>query len=546
LSDQPVWLPELQNLLERLWDDEFSNQDRGRLNELLRAGKGQQEYFITYSAINNRLALHISHPLVVSPGMFSAQESEAWPESGIRGSQFETVQDSGPLPPASAAGPRPAAMPLRALFSVLDPSGWSWPTQGGVLLGYLGAFLLIGAGLLAAWALQAPNRPFSGPLRLAKATRLSPPGSAVKPTPADRKAESAGNSKSAGWRGGVLQIGENVMSRESLIGKEVILNAGGCKIAYNRGTIVSLRGPFGFGVPTATSGALQYGTSTVRVEKGYDFTLSIASIQLTCAGGEFGVELDRNGDGWIQVFGGTVAVRLLGNGLEATRTTRTMSLGEGESLRFRRRDGACVATVIHDGRLAVELASRMPPRLPPQNGGKEAAQLASARKQDGVAMPGNAVPGVSGAGDGSSLLPVSTQDGPFEAAWPENTVGVARFTLSAAAPRYKLEDLVPGRCVLQLRFAARRFVICALRLNGKDIPLPDERFDGTVGQISAVTLRDGFLGGNGVNVLEFDVRATEPGQVLPRHLTGTDGPIAMSAEVLPLSRVEEGKSPHAK
>ena len=211
-----------------------------------------------------------------------------------------------------------------------------------------------------------------------------------------------------------------------------------------------------------------------------------------------------------------MAVRLLGNGLEAIRTTRTMSLGEGESLRFRRRDGACVATVIHDGRLAVELASRMPPRLPPQNGGRRRRNSRRPGNKTALRMPGNALPAASGAGDDSSLAAASTQDGPFDAARPETQIGIAGFTLSARGAA-----LQAGRSrTRQVRVATaiRRTPVCdfahAPQWQGHSIARRS-RFDGTVGQISAVTLRDGFLGGNGVNVLEFDVRARSPGRSCP-------------------------------
>ena len=66
-----------------------------------------------------------------------------------------------------------------------------------------------------------------------------------------------------------------------------------------------------------------------------------------------------------------------------------------------------------------------------------------------------------------------------------------------------------------MRFVAHRFVVYAIRLNGKEILLPAEPFGGTVRQLGAVMIREGFVAGDGINVLEFDVRSTEPGQVLP-------------------------------
>ena len=286
----------------------------------------------------------------------------------------------------------------------------------------------------------------------------------------------------------------------------------------------------------------------MRVEKGYNFTLSLPSIQLTCQGGEFGVELDRKGDGWIQVFAGTAAMQLLDSGGEATRVSRTISLGENESVRFRQSNGACVATVIRNAQLAVELAGRMPARLPPQNGGKEADPGRVGREQDAVAVPGNAVPRAARTGDNSSLLLVSSKTALLTRT--ANEQNCHRPLPVVGSPCRKRttsrRNLVPGRVLLRLRFAVRRFVICAMRLNGNDVPLPEEPLAGTVRQIGAVTLPDGFLGGTGVNVVELDVRSLEPGQVLPAELRGTDGPIVVTAEVILVPRAQQAKAPQAK
>ena len=49
-------VPELHNLFDRLQDDDFSENDRLRLNELLAAGDEQRRCFITYADIHSWLA----------------------------------------------------------------------------------------------------------------------------------------------------------------------------------------------------------------------------------------------------------------------------------------------------------------------------------------------------------------------------------------------------------------------------------------------------------------------------------------------------------
>jgi hypothetical protein len=152
-----------------------------------------------------------------------------------------------------------------------------------------------------------------------------------------------------------------------------------------------------------------------------------------------------------------------------------------------------------------------------------------AQKRNPIALPGGAA-AAAPTDNGSTCTLVSTQDNSLSATGPRIHTRTTRFSLAELAPQVKPADLVPGRSMLEVRFAAHRFVMCAIRLNGKAIPLPEERFDGTLRQVGAVMLRDGFVAGEGINVLEFNVRDTEPGQVLPEVLSG-EGPLVVTAEV---------------
>ena len=141
------------------------------------------------------------------------------------------------------------------------------------------------------------------------------------------------------------------------------------------------------------------------------------------------------------------------------------------------------------------------------------------------------MPAASETGTLLTCVLVSTGKGPLDAPGSTNHTRGVRFSLSELMPHVNRADLVPGKCVLEVRFVARRFVVYAIRLNGKEIPLPEERFDGAVEQIGAVRIHDGFVGGDGTDVLEFDVRNTEPGQVLPQVLDSDDGPVAARLRV---------------
>ena len=133
----------------------------------------------------------------------------------------------------------------------------------------------------------------------------------------------------------------------------------------------------------------------------------------------------------------------------------------------------------------------MPPRLPPQDGGKEPSPAALAWKPNATALKGSAAALPVAAETGTFLLcaRASTGKSPPDAPGLTNHTRGVRFSLSELLPHVNRADLVPGKCLLEVRFVARRFVVYAIRLNGKEVPLPEERFDGAVEQIGAEDLR---------------------------------------------------------
>ena len=208
--------------------------------------------------------------------------------------------------------------------------------------------------------------------------------------------------------------------------------------------------------------------------------------------------------------------------------------------------------MIRDAQLAVELAGRMPARLPPQNGGMEATQLALAENKTPLRWQATLCPGPRG--------PATTR----RCCW-------FRSKTALLTPHRQRAELASGASPCRKSFPCRKrrpassrrtscpagvrcgcgspprgFAIRGVRLNGKDVPLPGEPLAGTVRQIGAVTLPDGFLGGTGVNVLEFDVAQLGAGQVLPAELRGTHGPVVVTAEVILVPRAQQAKAPQAK
>ena len=127
----------------------------------------------------------------------------------------------------------------------------------------------------------------------------------------------------------------------------------------------------------------------------------------------------------------------------------------------------------------------MPPRLRPQNGGKEPTQVALAEKQDAVALPGNALPRAARPATTRRCCWFQRKTALLTPHGQRTKLSPPASLLSQALPHDKPQDLVPGRILLRLRFAVRRFAIRAMRLNGNNVPLPEEPLAGTVRQIGA-------------------------------------------------------------
>jgi hypothetical protein len=104
---------------------------------------------------------------------------------------------------------------------------------------------------------------------------------------------------------------------------------------------------------------------------------------------------------------------------------------------------------------------------------------------------------------------VSMRHNPGDAARAPILPVAVRFTLSQLAPHLKPSQLGVEKYLLRLRFVARGLVVCAVRLNGKPLRLPEQPLDGVVRQIGAIAIRDALVGGEQSNLLEFDLKSPD-------------------------------------
>ena len=145
-----------------------------------------------------------------------------------------------------------------------------------------------------------------------------------------------------------------------------------------------------------------------------------------------------------------------------------------------------------------------------------------------------AAPGPTGSSGGgvsaSATIPV---------AWglPTSSVGDG----STAPRRLQPGSVLPQRCAggpgagkeHPARAVCRgALIVHAVRLNGRDLPLPAQGLDGAVRQVGALVIHDGFVGGKGTNVLELDISSKDRRDMPPvEPISAARPPLELSVEV---------------
>ena len=356
---------ELDSLLDRLVDGIAGDRGIRELNRILSGDAEACRRDLQYMGVHSRL--------VWADGLVKDEALGPATEAASTGLAELAAGRESPEPPAVVS-------PLR--FATRFPSALSTLLFNGVSCCVLAALIICGVAIVG-WILttlhpkevaieRKPQQPVGGKTE------------SQQSHPARNQAPAAGEVAAASRsRPAELTIG--ACDAADMIGKGLVLESGARQFAYGTGTKVAWQGPFKFAVPSANSGALFYGKSTVSVTTDSPFSLQMPGTLLACSGGEFGVDLDRAGKGWIQVFRGGATLWLPDSGgLDATKK---ITLGENESVRVRLGDNGCTATVIHDAGLAAALAKRMPPRLPRQGRERSYRQLPWPRNETQPCCP---------------------------------------------------------------------------------------------------------------------------------------------------------------
>jgi hypothetical protein len=513
MSNHPDWLPELQELLDRLQDGDFTEPDRLRLNELLRAGADQRDYFVTYMDVHSRLAWE------------GGQESGQWAvDSGQPG--VDSVVEP-PNQPREISDPLSFAPPI--ILDLSDTARCSPSTSlfsaGSFAFSYVAAAMIVGAGLLVGWAWRVS---YYQALDESAAWQASPPRMPKVPT-VGRITDMI----DCQWSDPAVAPADRAAVP---LGHRYLLTAGLLEITYDTGTRVILEGPADYEIESASGGLLSLGRLTARVEARGErtanptlsghrpeggrereptaslaprpsplFTVRTPAATITDLGTEFGVEVDRLGASWAHVFRGKVELRPSDRGKDGTHPIR---LTEDESARVEVDRGQTVTVVRGTGRpnaFVREMPKRAPLKL--HNTGEGLAEGAPDPHWQLVAV--SSEPNFKPRPAIVSSLPfgVWLANDPTRSQWistgdhmPNLPHGVT-YTFRTT---FALTGMAPDTAVLQGWFIVDNYVR-AIRLNGKEVPVP-KHADGSNGlfrQFYRFVAGGGFV--EGTNVLEMDV-----------------------------------------
>lgn len=333
MSLDPVRLPsadsELAQLIDLMCDGAITPDERDRLESLLENDRDAKLFCIAY------LDLHAQVQWLTRD---AANEEHQSPTSA-RGLVASTTSDATiPFPIFAPTLPSP--------LSTLDS-----PYFGGVLFSYMVAAMILGVGMLMAWAWKLPDHE-----QFAAQPSVLPHKRQLSPTPHLQFVGQITGIVDCEWADPHTATFDRA---HVSIGRKYALASGLMEITYNTGARVILQGPVTYEVESATGGHLSVGKLTARVEKrnylpstsgrggGSEgvvdansrlstldsglFCVRTPTAIITDLGTEFGVEVSKQGATTSHVFRGSVSVQMAGGDKETNPAP--LVLHENESAR---------------------------------------------------------------------------------------------------------------------------------------------------------------------------------------------------------------------
>ena len=310
------------------------------------------------------------------------------------------------------------------------------------------------------------------------------------------------------------------------LGRKYALAAGLMEITYDTGARVILQGPVTYEVESAAGGYLSIGKLTAKLEKKSEvrgqklesanqkseirnqkFCVRTPSAVVTDLGTEFGVEVDKQGRTESHVFQGTVELRVPRPG---GNKDHILVMHQRESFRVEPDAGQSSSVQRIAPKPDAFVRRLVPPRRVPIHVFNTGVGL-----REGQIDPHWQIVAVSNEPDFKSRPALVSPARSSSLGWLQNEPGRSQWISivgdGSAVPNgstytfrtsFDLTGRRPGTAMLYVQFVADN-AVRAIRLNGRDLPTPEQGASPPFDAFRSLTVRRGFV--EGVNVLEFDV-----------------------------------------
>jgi hypothetical protein len=517
--------PSLSDLLAALCDETIAPEEAGRLDHLICTDAAVRRAYLEYLDLHARLSYQFHQPAEAVEAIGSAAELPSRPAADRQ----STIDDRrSPIPPIRLdLSPTNRGSLSASLFS---PGGFLFPYLTATAI--LGICLLIGLG----W-------------KVSRYQEIVRSGSPTAPPFGKPEVESQVVGRVTGMAGCEwVDPATAVFDRDDVpLGQKYSLALGLLEITYDSGAKVIIQGPATYEVASRSGGFLSFGRLTALVQgKGSgsrvqgpggdrlsaarqpQFSVYTPTAVVTDLGTEFGVEVDRSGTTKSHVFQGKAKVRLVGDGGQSVEPVllgenegATVEAGRNRTPKLIRATGRAVAP----GRFVRQMSHWVPIQVFSTGAGLKVGDPDPhwelvARSDNTQFKPHAAV----------VAIPVEAylSNNPARSQWVSThgrLLGMPRG-LYTFRTTFKLDRVSPESAVLQGKFLADNHVD-AVRLNGRDVPVPVHSGSAPFREFHTFTIDEGFI--QGINVLEIVVFNNEALRDTHRDTPG--GPMALRVEL---------------
>jgi hypothetical protein len=332
MKDDGPWIVELESLLEKLCVDGLVDNERNRLNDLLREGESQRHFYCAYMRFHGEIKWTLFHQpretasqlwLLADGGEKSLEPTQL----SLQSSAQVVLRASPSLDTTPAVGGF-----VSCTLPETSISRWSgWPAA------YFAAMIIVGIGIAIASIIKV-----STPTPIAPSFVEGGRPDSSRPAPLSPTAQTIGQITGmvdCKWLAADRsyyhrELEDRCIGCRIAIGDKFAIRSGLLEITYDAGAKVILQGPVRFEIQSPLGGFLSIGKLTARLEKGAKrlagdaspqstalnppavplLTIATPMAMVTDIGTEFGVETRADGTSEVHVLSGAVDIETRSDG----------------------------------------------------------------------------------------------------------------------------------------------------------------------------------------------------------------------------------------